>query len=68
MNTRTKIMGLAALPLAGLLATGGAAVAQAAGTPGREGAGLSHVRRWGHSPTRDARPGPPTRPPHWRRG
>jgi hypothetical protein len=33
MNTRTKIMGLAALPLAGLLATGGVAMAQGAGTP-----------------------------------
>jgi hypothetical protein len=33
MNTRAKIMGLAALPLAGLLATGGAALAQTAGTP-----------------------------------
>jgi len=28
-----KVMGLAALPLAGLLATGGAALAQTAGTP-----------------------------------
>lgn len=33
MNTRAKFMGLAALPLAGLLATGGAALAQTAGTP-----------------------------------
>jgi hypothetical protein len=33
MNTRQKIMGLAALPLAGLLAFGGAAVAQASGSP-----------------------------------
>jgi hypothetical protein len=33
MNTRAKIMGLAALPLAGLLATGGVALAQTAGTP-----------------------------------
>ncbi len=33
MNTRAKIMGLAALPLAGLLATGGVAMAQTAGTP-----------------------------------
>ncbi len=33
MNTRRKIMGLAALPLAGLLATGGAALAQTTGTP-----------------------------------
>jgi hypothetical protein len=33
MNTRQKIMGLAALPLAGLLATGGAALAQTTGTP-----------------------------------
>jgi hypothetical protein len=33
MNTRAKIMGLAALPLAGLLATGGAALAQTAGAP-----------------------------------
>ena len=33
MRTRMKIMGLAALPLAGLLATGGAALAQTAGTP-----------------------------------
>ena len=35
MNTRAKIMGLAALPLAGLLATGGAALAQTAGAPAR---------------------------------
>jgi hypothetical protein len=35
MNTRAKIMGLAALPLAGLLATGGVAMAQSAGTPAR---------------------------------
>lgn len=33
MNTRAKIMGLAALPLAGLLATGGVAIAQAGATP-----------------------------------
>lgn len=33
MNTRAKIMGLAALPLAGLLAGGGVALAQTAGTP-----------------------------------
>ncbi|MHB1593184.1 MAG: sensor histidine kinase [Streptosporangiaceae bacterium] len=33
MRTRMKVMGLAALPLAGLLATGGAALAQTAGTP-----------------------------------
>ena len=33
MNTRAKMMGLAALPLAGLLATGGVAMAQAGGTP-----------------------------------
>ncbi len=33
MNTRRKIMGLAALPLAGLLATGGVAMAQSAGAP-----------------------------------
>jgi hypothetical protein len=33
MNTRTKIMGLAALPLAVLLATGGVAMAQGAGAP-----------------------------------
>jgi hypothetical protein len=33
MNTKQKIMGLAALPLAGLLATGGAALAQGAGAP-----------------------------------
>lgn len=33
MNTRAKIMGLAALPLAGLLATGGVAMAQTAGAP-----------------------------------
>jgi hypothetical protein len=33
MNTRAKIMGLAALPLAGLLAFGGTAVAQASGPP-----------------------------------
>lgn len=37
MNTRQKMMGLAALPLAGLLATGGVALAQttgpSAGTP-----------------------------------
>ena len=33
MNTRQKIMGLAALPLAGLLAAGGTAVAQASGPP-----------------------------------
>ena len=41
MNTRAKIMGLAALPLAGLLATGGVAMAQAAGTP----AGTQVVRQ-----------------------
>ena len=41
MNTRAKIMGLAALPLAGLLATGGVAVAQTAGTP----AGTQVVRQ-----------------------
>jgi hypothetical protein len=33
MNTRYKIMGLAALPLAGLLATGGVAMAHTAGAP-----------------------------------
>jgi hypothetical protein len=33
MNTRQKIIGLAALPLAGLLAAGGTAVAQASGSP-----------------------------------
>ena len=33
MNTRQKIMGLAALPLAGLLATGGVALAQGTGSP-----------------------------------
>ena len=33
MNTRMKMMGLAALPLAGLLATGGVAMAQGAGAP-----------------------------------
>lgn len=33
MNTRAKIMGLAALPLAGLLATGGVALAHTAGAP-----------------------------------
>lgn len=33
MNTRQKIMGLAALPLAGLLAVGGTAMAQASGSP-----------------------------------
>jgi hypothetical protein len=33
MNTRRKVMGLAALPLAGLLATGGAALAQTTGAP-----------------------------------
>ena len=33
MNTRAKIMGLAALPLAGLLATGSVAMAQSARTP-----------------------------------
>ena len=33
MNTRAKIMGLAALPLAGLLAFGGTAAAQASGSP-----------------------------------
>lgn len=33
MNTRYKIMGLAALPLAGLLAAGGVAMAHTAGTP-----------------------------------
>ncbi len=41
MNTRQKIMGLAALPLAGLLATGGVAMAQTAGTP----AGTQVVRQ-----------------------
>jgi hypothetical protein len=33
MNTRQKIMALAALPLAGLLASGGVAAAQAAAAP-----------------------------------
>lgn len=33
MNTKWKIMGLAALPLAGLLATGGAALAQSPAAP-----------------------------------
>ena len=33
MNTRAKIMGLAALPLAGLLSVGGVALAQTGGTP-----------------------------------
>jgi hypothetical protein len=33
MNTKQKIMGLAALPLAGLLVTGGVAMAQGAGAP-----------------------------------
>ncbi len=33
MNTRAKIMGLAALPLAGLLSAGGVALPQTAGTP-----------------------------------
>ena len=33
MNTKQKIMVLAALPLAGLLASGGVAVAQTAGAP-----------------------------------
>ena len=41
MNTRQKIMGLAALPLAGLLATGGVAMAHTAGTP----AGTQVVRQ-----------------------
>lgn len=33
MNTKARMMGLAALPLAGLLAGGGVALAQTAGTP-----------------------------------
>ena len=33
MNTKQKIMALAALPLAGLLASGGVAAAQTAGAP-----------------------------------
>ncbi len=41
MNTRAKIMGLAALPLAGLLATGGVALAQSTGAP----AGTQVVRQ-----------------------
>lgn len=45
MNTRQKIMGLAALPLAGLLATGGAALAQTAGSPAGTPAGTQVVQQ-----------------------
>jgi hypothetical protein len=44
MNTRMKIMGLAALPLAGLLAVGGA-VAQADGAPAGAPAGTQVVQQ-----------------------
>lgn len=45
MNTRMKIMGLAALPLAGLLATGGVALAQTAGPSAGTPAGTSVVKQ-----------------------
>lgn len=53
MRTRMKITGLAALPLAGLLVTGGAALAQTAGTP----AGTQVVQQ--AAVQRTAKPCPP---------